>query len=90
MWTFVTLVISGLDLAFGVLFGLDYDTIHDRSYAEPWNGNHLLLTAQSTSLLMMTVALKGFVLWLLNFILSFVLILEANKMIVYFGSMVFV
>lgn len=87
----LTVVLCAMDLAFGIIFGIDYDAIRNKAYAEPIDANPpnlILIAAQTASMVMMIVALKGFVLWLLNFGLALLLAWHAKSVATYFDSVV--
>lgn len=67
-WIITTLIISILDVIIGIIFAIDYHN-SDCNTAE-----EIMLAL--ASIVMMIVAFKGFVLWLINIILVIYLILQ--------------
>uniref|UniRef100_A0A1L8DA46 Putative conserved plasma membrane protein n=1 Tax=Nyssomyia neivai TaxID=330878 RepID=A0A1L8DA46_9DIPT len=74
IWIFLTLGTSVVDMALGILFGLDYGTIMEAAHNVPLAGatvNHaILLGAQASAGVLMGVAFRGFLLWLINIALA--------------------
>jgi len=72
IWIVITVALSLMDLSFGILFALDYnDTMflaHQHGLAAPLQ--HVLIAAQTAIGAMMTMAFRGFVLWIINVALS--------------------
>lgn len=70
IWIVIVVVLSLMDLAFGILFALDYNDImflaHQIPTTEFITGQFALISAQTASGAMMTIAFRGFVLWLIN------------------------
>ncbi|XP_059614453.1 uncharacterized protein LOC132260398 [Phlebotomus argentipes] len=83
IWIFLTLAISIVDMALGILFGLDYGTIMDHAYTIDFVGatiNHaILLAAQASAGVLMGVAFRGFLLWLINVFLALYLFTHTFK-----------
>lgn len=82
-WILITIVISMIDLVLFILFALDYDTIFSHSFgislefADPTNA--VLITAQNSAGMMMSVALRGYILWLINLALAVYLFTQTFK-----------
>ncbi|XP_055845651.1 uncharacterized protein LOC129911763 [Episyrphus balteatus] len=77
-WSSVTLITCVMDLALGVMFGIDFSRYQWKSYqyslassqAGPVNPDLnlvQLVSAEYSAIFMMVISLKGFVLWLINF-----------------------
>jgi len=68
IWIVITVALSLMDLSFGILFALDYnDTMflaHHQGLGVPLQ--HVLIAAQTAIGAMMTIAFRGFVLWIIN------------------------
>lgn len=73
-WILITFVVSMVDLVLFVLFIIDYNTILQHSYNFDLNfANSLysiLIVAQNTAGMMASIALRGYLLWLINLILT--------------------
>lgn len=71
IWIFLTIVISLIDLVLGCILGSDYGLImHHASLVEfPTDTNEdniILLTAQNVAGTLMSIAFRGYVLWIIN------------------------
>lgn len=69
LWIFATLFISAMDLALGVIFGIDYGRFADNASKQNFFGNSgmaIFISAQTVSMSMMIIAFKGFILWIIN------------------------
>lgn len=72
-----------IDLAIFILFAIDYDTIFSHSFtvdfdfADPTSA--ILITAQNSAGMMMSVALRGYILWLINLVLAVYLFTQTFK-----------
>lgn len=82
-WILITIVVSMIDLVLFILFALDYDTVFSHSFGIPLDftdsTNAVLITAQNTAGMMMSVALRGYVLWLINLALAVYLFTQTFK-----------
>ncbi|KAG5677711.1 hypothetical protein PVAND_007443 [Polypedilum vanderplanki] len=83
IWCLITFVIAMIDLVLFILFVIDYETILSHSYSESLNfavsTSSILLSAQNVSGIMFSVALRGYILWLINLILSLYLFTQTFK-----------
>ncbi|KAG4066319.1 hypothetical protein HA402_000543 [Bradysia odoriphaga] len=74
IWIFLTVGLSLMDLAFGILFALDYNDLmhlaHQIPTAEFTTTEFVLIAAQTASGAMMTMAFRGFILWIINVALA--------------------
>lgn len=72
-----------IDLVLFILFALDYDTIFSHSFGISLDfaipSNVVLITAQNSAGMMMSVALRGYVLWLINLALAVYLFTQTFK-----------
>lgn len=72
-----------IDLVLFVLFIVDYNTIMQRAYTLGLNfapvTNSVLITAQNTAGIMASIALRGYILWFINLILSIYLFTQTFK-----------
>ncbi|CAD7083241.1 unnamed protein product [Hermetia illucens] len=71
IWVLITLAISAMDLGLGVLFGLDYGEILAVARTALYFDDSpevasVLLAGMTSSISMMIIALRGFVLWVIN------------------------
>lgn len=69
LWVFVTLSISAMDLALGVIFGIDFGRFSDAAKDKEFLATPLdtiFISAQIVSMSMVIIAFKGFVLWIVN------------------------
>lgn len=71
IWVLITLAISAMDLGLGVLFGLDYGEILAVARTALYFDDSpevasVLLAGMTSSISMMIIALRGFVLWIIN------------------------
>ncbi|KAJ6642469.1 hypothetical protein Bhyg_07420 [Pseudolycoriella hygida] len=69
IWIFITVALSLMDLAFGILFALDYNDIMFLAHQTPTTdvaGQFVLISAQTASGAMLTIAFRGFILWIIN------------------------
>jgi hypothetical protein len=82
-WVLITITVSIIDLVLFVLFTLDYDTILTRSFDVELifsaASSSILITAQNSAGMMMSVALRGYVLWLINLVLAVYLFTQTFK-----------
>jgi hypothetical protein len=83
IWIVTTIVISIIDLVLFILFTLDYDTILTHSFDFNLNFqvavSSILITAQNTAGIMMSLALRGYILWLLNIGIAVFLFIQTFK-----------
>lgn len=83
LWIFITFVISMVDLALFILFILDYDTIMQRSYGVDLNyatsTYSILVTAQNTAGMLASLALRGYLLWFINLLLTIYLFTQTFR-----------
>lgn len=74
VWIFITVGLSLMDLAFGILFGLDYNDLMHLAHQIPTTefntSQFVLIAAQTASGAMMTMAFRGFILWIINVALA--------------------
>lgn len=86
IYGFVTLTImfSVLDLVVGILFGRDYDKLKSRAKATDYEtgstatiASVILSYAQTNAGIMMTVAFRGFLLWVINVAVACYLFFES-------------
>lgn len=81
-WASLTFITCCMDFCLGILFGIDFHQYQSKAYNtditsnEEWNAE--LISAQFAAISMMLIALKGFVLWLINLGLIICLIIGAN------------
>ncbi|XP_058835762.1 uncharacterized protein LOC131692622 [Topomyia yanbarensis] len=70
IWIIFTIIISVLDLALGIQFAVDYDTIIHALFLRPYPGataaDQTLLMAVTVSGIMMVMAFRGWIFWLVN------------------------
>lgn len=69
-WATTTLVTCCMDLGLGIIFGIDFSQYQWKAYQTSIQGNPnlvQLVAAEYSAIFMMIVALKGVVLWLINF-----------------------
>lgn len=69
LWVLVTLSISAMDLALGVIFGIDYNRFSTQADKQGFMVNPamtIFISAQVVSMSMMVIAFKGFILWIIN------------------------
>ncbi|XP_062550290.1 uncharacterized protein LOC134215049 isoform X2 [Armigeres subalbatus] len=70
IWIAITVVISVLDLALGIQFAVDYDTIIHalflRPYPAPDSADQVLLMSATVSGIMLVMAFRGFIIWIAN------------------------
>lgn len=69
LWVFVTLSVSAMDLALGVIFGIDYGRFAAEANKQDFAVNSdmsIFISAQFVSISMMVIAFKGFILWIVN------------------------
>lgn len=69
LWVFVTLSISAMDLALGVIFGIDFARFSAQAVLQDFTADPsmaILISAQFVSMSMMIIAFKGFFLWIIN------------------------
>ncbi|CAO1301736.1 unnamed protein product, partial [Diamesa hyperborea] len=83
IWIALTLIITMMDLALFILFTLDYDTVLKHSLTVSLNfaaiTQAVLITAQNASGMMMSIALRGYILWIINFCLAVYLFIQTFK-----------
>lgn len=83
IWIFITFVISMIDLVLFIMFILDYDTIIRHSYDISSNfavsTSTILITAQNTAGMMASIALRGYLLWLINLVLCIYLFTQTFR-----------
>ena len=83
VWITLTLAITMMDLALFILFTLDYDTVLKHSLTISLNfaaiTQAVLITAQNASGMMMSIALRGYILWIINFCLAIYLFTQTFK-----------
>lgn len=74
IWIILTIVISMVDLTLFILFILDYDRIMRESFESSLNfavaTSSIFVTAQNTSGMLASLALRGYLLWFVNIILA--------------------
>jgi len=72
IWIILTVAISLMDLSFGILFALDYnDTMYlAHHHSLDVASQFVLIAAQTAIGAMMTIAFRGFVLWIINVALA--------------------
>lgn len=82
-WVLITITVSIIDLVLFILFVIDYDTIFSHSFdvelAFSQSTSSVLITAQNSAGMMMSVALRGYVLWLINLMLAVYLFTQTFK-----------
>ncbi|XP_055379434.1 uncharacterized protein LOC129610756 isoform X2 [Condylostylus longicornis] len=83
IWIFIVLSLSLMDLGLGIIFGLDFNIFHSKTSAlqfpkDPGNNTTgiIFLTQEIAALSMMFVALRGFILWIVNIAMILVLYKE--------------
>lgn len=85
-WIFVTFCINGMDLALGIIFGIDYGRFQQKAYHFNLDSMYAgainpdaaqLLAGMVASMSMMILSFKGFVLWVINVSFMFYLIVRA-------------
>ncbi|XP_053676388.1 uncharacterized protein LOC128726598 [Anopheles nili] len=85
IWIIVTMIISVLDLALGILFAIDYDMIVHALFEYPFGLNvvlpsvQVLATAAHVSGIMMVMAFRGWVFWIVNVALAIFLFTQTFK-----------
>ncbi|XP_058465321.1 uncharacterized protein LOC131438933 [Malaya genurostris] len=74
IWITFTIVISILDLALGIQFAVDYDTIVHALFLRPYPGvtpaDQTLIMAVTVSGIMMVMAFRGWIFWIVNVALA--------------------
>lgn len=82
-WIFITFSVSMIDLVLFVLFIVDYNTIMQQAYTLGLNfspvTNSVLITAQNTAGTMASIALRGYILWFFNVVLSIYLFTQTFR-----------
>lgn len=72
-----------IDLVLFVLFIVDYNTIMQRAYNAPLNfatvTNTVLITAQNTAGMLASIALRGYILWFINLVLTIYLFTQTFR-----------
>jgi hypothetical protein len=72
-----------IDLVLFILFAIDYEVILSHSFTVDFNfaasTSAMLITAQNSAGIMMSVALRGYVLWLINLALAVFLFTQTFK-----------
>lgn len=83
IWILITFVICMVDLTLFIFFILDYNTIMQHSYTISLNfvppTNSMLVTAQNTAGMMASLALRGYLLWFINLILTIYLFTQTFR-----------
>uniref|UniRef100_A0A1Q3FQW2 Putative conserved plasma membrane protein n=1 Tax=Culex tarsalis TaxID=7177 RepID=A0A1Q3FQW2_CULTA len=84
VWIAFTVTISVLDLALGIQFGVDYDTIIHALFlriAQPTvtQADHVLALASTVSGIMMVMAFRGWIFWVVNVGLAVYLFTQTFK-----------
>ncbi|ALC44194.1 CG12974 [Drosophila busckii] len=89
-WVCFMAIVCAMDVAAGVIFGIDYDRFHAKALTMNANSINVgeinpngaqLLAAGVAALSMMIISLKGFVLWLMNFGLLVYLLARALQIV---------
>lgn len=82
-WVLITFCISMIDLVLFIFFVLDFDTLLSHSITQSVNfassASSILLSAQISSSIMFSVALRGYVLWIINMCVTFFLFTQTFK-----------
>jgi hypothetical protein len=82
VWVAITIVITCIDLAIFILFAVDFGNIVERSRTVPMSEPNITwLAAQNVAGIMMTIALRGYLLWFINLVLA--IYFSANIFLVY-------
>ncbi|XP_052860997.1 uncharacterized protein LOC128268040 [Anopheles cruzii] len=85
IWIVITLIISVLDLALGILFAIDYDTLVRALFAYPLGlnpitgGQVVLATAVHVAGIMMVMAFRGWIFWIVNVSLAIFMFTQTFK-----------
>uniref|UniRef100_A0A182QU48 Uncharacterized protein n=1 Tax=Anopheles farauti TaxID=69004 RepID=A0A182QU48_9DIPT len=89
IWIIITMIISVLDLALGILFAIDYDTIVNALFEYPFGvvepaqpillNVQVLATAAHVAGIMMVMAFRGWVLWIVNVSLAIFMFTQTFK-----------
>lgn len=70
IWVLITFIVSMIDLVMFIFFVLDYETILSHSFSQTLNfaptTSSVLLSAQVSAGIMFSVALRGYLLWVIN------------------------
>lgn len=76
-----------IDLVLFVLFIVDYNTIMQRAYTTSLNfspvTNSVLIAAQNTAGMMASLAMRGYLLWFINLVLTIYLFTQTFKIFDY-------
>lgn len=87
IWILITFVISVVDLVLFIFFILDYNTIMQHSYTQSLNfatsTQSILVTAQNTAGMLASLALRGYLLWLINVSLTIYLFTQTFRVFDY-------
>lgn len=86
IWVLITITITIIDLVLFIMFIMDYDTILAYSFGVSLDGTvpstmSILITAQNTAGMMASLAMRGYVLWIIN--LSFAIFLFTQTFKIY-------
>ncbi|KFB51484.1 AGAP006547-PA-like protein [Anopheles sinensis] len=85
IWIIITMIISVLDLALGILFAIDYDTLVHVLYEYPFGPGPLLApvqvlaTAVHVAGIMMVMAFRGWIFWIVNVSLAIFMFTQTFK-----------
>uniref|UniRef100_A0A182TPS8 Uncharacterized protein n=1 Tax=Anopheles melas TaxID=34690 RepID=A0A182TPS8_9DIPT len=85
IWIIITMIISVLDLALGILFAIDYDTVVRALFEYPFDMGQVLpavqvlATAVHVSGIMMVMAFRGWILWIVNVSLAIFMFTQTFK-----------
>lgn len=83
IWILITFVICIIDLVMFIFFVLDYDTLFTHSSGQSLNfanaASSILLSAQVSSSIMYSVALRGYLLWAINMGITLYLFTQTFK-----------
>uniref|UniRef100_A0A182K925 Uncharacterized protein n=1 Tax=Anopheles christyi TaxID=43041 RepID=A0A182K925_9DIPT len=85
IWIIITMIISVLDLALGILFAIDYDTVVHALFEYPFDMGQLLpavqvlATAVHVSGIMMVMAFRGWIFWVVNVSLAIFMFTQTFK-----------
>ncbi|XP_055623441.1 uncharacterized protein LOC129766865 [Toxorhynchites rutilus septentrionalis] len=70
IWVAFIVVVCVLDFALGIQFAVDYDTIkralHERPYTASTPADQVLISAATVSGIMMVMAFRGWIFWIIN------------------------
>uniref|UniRef100_A0A182PRX6 Uncharacterized protein n=1 Tax=Anopheles epiroticus TaxID=199890 RepID=A0A182PRX6_9DIPT len=85
IWIIITMIISVLDLALGILFAIDYDLIVNTLFEYPFGigqvlpAVQVLATAAHVSGIMMVMAFRGWIFWIVNVSLAIFMFTQTFK-----------